>query len=307
MTSVIVQDTAYLEALSGEFPDVDFIRLDALTEPVEDERVGLIIGRPMPQDASWMQLAKFAEYVHFTSTGYDELLPEWLEGRTLTTAKGTNSVPVAEFAVACVLARVKNIPQVWEPDYRVFTQPLGTLQGAKVAVLGYGTVGRRIVEMLRPFTDQIAVFRRRPDDAPVDGVVFSDVVGDVLAGAAHVILALELTDDTRVVLDHARIGRLAPGAHVVNVGRAGLVDQDALLGAAREGRISLTLDVTAPEPLPLEHPLRDVGDARLSPHVAWSGPQVVPNRIALVIDNLRAWLTGGDLTNVVLMPADVSR
>jgi phosphoglycerate dehydrogenase-like enzyme len=307
MTSVIVQDPMYREALAAAFPEVEFLDLASLQAPVHDDRVGLIIGRPMPVDSSWMALAEDAEYVHFTSTGYDELSPKWLEGRLLTTAKGTNAVPVAEYAVACVLARVKNLPQAWRPGYSVFANPLGTLQGAKVAVLGYGTVGKRIAEMLRPFTDRVSVFRRQADADAVDGVTFSDSVDVVLAGAAHVVIALELTPDTRLILGRDRISRLAPGAHVVNVGRAGLVDQEALMAAARDHRVVLSLDVTDPEPLPVDHPLHDIDGAYISPHVAWSGPQVVPNRLALVIDNVRGWLTGGELTNVVKGPVGVRR
>jgi phosphoglycerate dehydrogenase-like enzyme len=307
MTSIIVQDPVYREALTGTFPDVRFLGLDDLIEPVDDDRVALIIGRPMPKDPSWMRVAERAEYVHFTSTGYDELSPEWLAGRTLTTAKGTNAAPVAEFAVACVLARTKNLPGVWDGAFNVFREPLGTLEGAKVAVLGYGTVGRRIVEMLRPFTDDIAVFRRHPGSDARDGVSFSGSVDEVIEGAAHVVLALELTPDTQNILNRVRVEGLARGTHVVNVGRAGLVDQDALLDAARAGHVTLSLDVTSPEPLPADHALRAVEGARVSPHVAWSGPQVVPNRIALVLDNVRAWLTGGELSNLVLTPADARR
>jgi phosphoglycerate dehydrogenase-like enzyme len=307
VTSVIVQDPIVREHLAGLFPGVRFLDLAAVDEPVHDDRVALIIGRPMPRDDSWMLLGDDAEYVHFTSTGYDELSPQWLAGRTLTTAKGTNAVPVAEFALACVLASVKNLPDAWDPGYRAGQRPLSTLEGARVAVLGYGTVGRRVVDMLLPFTRNISVFRRRVEEETSDAVRFTDDVDVALAGARHVILALELSEGTRGILDSRRIAALPAGAHVVNVGRAGLLDQEALRAAAAAGAVTASLDVTSPEPLGADHPLRRTPGIRVSPHVAWSGPQVVPNRLALVSANIRAWLEGADLKNVVLTPADVAR
>jgi phosphoglycerate dehydrogenase-like enzyme len=110
-----------------------------------------------------------------------------------------------------------------------------------------------------------------------------------------------MTAETRHALDSRVLSRARPGLCIVNPARGGLIDQEALLAALDDGRVAgAVLDVTDPEPLPTEHPLRFAqGVLALTPHIAGDSDQAVLNAAHLAGDQLSRWLAGEPLLNVV--------
>jgi phosphoglycerate dehydrogenase-like enzyme len=133
----------------------------------------------------------------------------------------------------------------------------------------------------------------------VDYVGLSDELGE-LAGQADIIVnALPLTSATRGLFDAGLFARVKPGAYFINVGRGGTVVTDALVSALESGRLAgAGLDVTDPEPLPTEHPLWQMTNVIITPHVAWAG---FDRRFLgmLMRENIRRYLAGDALLNVV--------
>ena len=112
--------------------------------------------------------------------------------------------------------------------------------------------------------------------------------------------ATPATAATRHLIDAAAFDALKPGAHLVNVARGALVDQDALLAALDSGRVATaSLDVVDPEPLPEGHPLYAHPGVRLSPHISWSAPDTMDRTVALFAENLRRYRAGRPLQGVV--------
>jgi phosphoglycerate dehydrogenase-like enzyme len=130
-----------------------------------------------------------------------------------------------------------------------------------------------------------------------DRVRFVDDLDELLELSDHVVLAAPLTAATRGMLGAERFARFRPGAHLVNIARGGLVDHDALLAALTDGRVGrASLDVTEPEPLPADHPLRAHPGVFLSPHVSWSGQT---RFVEILLDNVGRWTAGEPLLNRV--------
>jgi phosphoglycerate dehydrogenase-like enzyme len=122
----------------------------------------------------------------------------------------------------------------------------------------------------------------------------------LLPAADHVALALPGTSETRSILDAPRIESLKPTACVYNVGRGSAIDQDALIAALRDGRIAgAGLDVTTPEPLPLDSPLWNLPNVILGQHSSGHSPFNHERITDIFADNLRRFLAGDALTNIV--------
>ena len=144
--------------------------------------------------------------------------------------------------------------------------PLG---GQKMVILGYGTIARRMIECLEPFKMDISAMRRTPrGDEPVP-IVTPDTVGEALAEANHVVNILPDNDDSHHFVSQELLEKMKPGSVFYNIGRGRTVEQDALASALNSGHLTAAwLDVTDPEPLPQDHPLRQADNCYISPHTA---------------------------------------
>ena len=119
---------------------------------------------------------------------------------------------------------------------------------------------------------------------------------ELLPRADSVVLALPLTEETRGLLDHRRLGLLKPGAIFVNIGRGPVVDEDALIDALRSGHLrGAALDVYSTEPLPADSPLWELDNVILSPHTAAQSIHENERIVELFADNLRRYLAGQEL------------
>ncbi|MEX5709464.1 NAD(P)-dependent oxidoreductase [Parafrankia sp. FMc6] len=243
-----------------------------------------------------------ADWVHFLSTGVDGFPLDRLSGRAVTCGRGANSPAIAELTVSLLLAAEKRIPQIWEAETNepFLTEPLGTLVGRTVGLIGFGSIGQELARRLDGFGTRLLALRRsgRPAEQPTVTVVrtLPELVGE----ADHLVVAAPLTPDTDRLLDDAAFAVTKPGLHLVNVARGRIVDTDALVRALAAGTVSrASLDVTDPEPLPADHPLRHDARVRILPHLSWSAPGGLSRGFDLFADNLQRWRAGRPLHGVV--------
>ena len=123
---------------------------------------------------------------------------------------------------------------------------------------------------------------------------------EVLDDADHVLIAAPLTSETRHLINAESIGWMKPGVHLVNIARGGLIDHDALRSALDSGHVArASLDTVDPEPLPDGHWLYSHPGVRLSPHISWSIPEARGLLHDPFRENLRRYLDGVELINVV--------
>lgn len=279
-------------ALPAEQIDVVADRLRSVLGPVSlrpwfegAERDGVLLLAPhefTARQRTEICSARPWSWVHLSSAGADFLdLTGWPSRMLLTRSWRCYAAPLAEYAVHAILTREWCGAAPWElSDHRLAATAGGPpvpesipanmrgLCGARIGVAGWGEVGRRIGTTVCALGADVVVLRRSDQDETTrDAVVTSD--RREMVDVDHLVVALPLNDRTNGLFDGAVLERARPGMHLVNVSRPQIVDQNALLRLCAAGRLAATLDVTDPEPLPPEHPLRSLPSVRLSPHVAW--------------------------------------
>ncbi|GAA2631924.1 hydroxyacid dehydrogenase [Actinomadura fulvescens] len=202
----------------------------------------------------------------------------WERGLTVSTAASANAQPVAEYTLAAILFAGKRVLETAArygreralPD-RARMFPRWGNHGLVVGVVGASRIGRRVIELLRPFDIEVLLY---DPHVPVTEAVAMGVrpMGlDELVGAADVVSvhAPELPE-TRHMFDGPRLARMRDGATLINTARGSLVDTGALTAELASGRLHAVLDVTEPELPPADSPLYTLPNVLLTPHIAGS-------------------------------------
>jgi phosphoglycerate dehydrogenase-like enzyme len=288
--------------------DVDFryCAADGLADAVRGARALLLWDFFSTAVSDIWADADSLEWIHITAAGVDTLLFDELRESdvVLTNARGVFDRPLAEYVLGAVIAHAKDSRTSFDLQRRHQWQHRETrsITGATSLVVGTGGIGREIAKLLRAAGLAVrGAGRRAVSDDPDFGVV---VESDKLAAEAgwcdHLILAAPLTAQTRGLVNAAVLNAMKTDAHLVNIARGPMVDEAALLAALTEGRIGgATLDVFDTEPLPPEHPLWDAPNVTITAHMS---ADVIGWRDTLAAQfaaNVRRWLAGDLLLNVV--------
>jgi phosphoglycerate dehydrogenase-like enzyme len=235
--------------------------------------------------------------VQVNSAGVDWIAPSIPEGVTLCSARETRDAPVAEWVVGAILDSYKLLSQFRRQQDRAQWEPRmpRELAGSKALIVGHGSIGRAVEARLRPFGVEVAGVASRPR-RDVHGV---DAIDDLLPHADIVIVLLPVTPQTTGLLGEQRLAKLKTGALLVNAGRGGVIDTHALIAELESGRVEAALDVTDPEPLPPDSPLWSLPNVLVTPHVAGDSPDADQRVYELVGDQIRRYVEGQPLLNVV--------
>lgn len=242
-------------------------------------------------DLEWVQLP-FAGIENFT-----HLLDH---DRIWTCGKGVYAPPVAEMALGMMLAGLRGLVGYAKADH--WTGPVGhNLIGAEVVILGGGAITSELLKLLTPFQVTSTVLRKH--DEPVAGATRTltiDHLPQVLPDADVVVLALALTPETTGIIARRELELMAEHAWIVNVGRGGHIVTDDLVDALERGVIGgAALDVTDPEPLPEGHPLWDMDNVLITPHVGNTPEMGVALLAEAVTENVRRFAAGEPLNGLV--------
>ena len=231
------------------------------------------------------------------SAGVDWLLPHVPPSVTLCDAGGARDTAVAEWVLAVILASTRRLSELRDRqrEHRWESRESNELAGSTVLIVGYGEIGGAVEARLDPF--EVELIRVAHHARP--GVHAVDDLASLLPRAEIVVVLLPLTPETTGLLDADLLGRLRPGALLVNAARGPIVDTDALLELLQAGRIRAALDVTDPEPLPGNHPLWDAPGVLITPHFAGDTPAADRRAFALVGEQVGRYVRGEPLLNVV--------
>ena len=245
-------------------------------------------------------------WVHVAAAGVDTLLFDALVESevVMTNAHKIFDCPIAEFVLASMLAHAKDLHA--SHDYqreRVWRhRETSSLAGTQALVVGTGGIGRETARLLRALGVHVRGAGRtaRPGDPDFGDVVASTDLAQSVADVDHLVIAAPLTDQTRGLVDRAVFAAIKPSAHLVNVARGPIVDEQALVTALETGQIAAaSLDVFESEPLPTESRLWSLPGVAISAHMSGD---VVGWRDALArqfITNAERWLAGEPLHGVV--------
>lgn len=245
-----------------------------------------------PFDVKWVQLV---------SVGID-FYPDWLfEGPVVTSARGASAVALAEFALAAIFAQAKRLPEIWIDRLEQWApMPISLVAGRTLGLVGFGSIGEALAPRARALGLNVLAVRRSRTPIEEPGVEQLDDLEELFARSDYVVLAAPATRETERLVNAALLAKAKPGLHLINIARGVLIDDDALLAALDSGRVALaSLDVTHPEPLPLDHRYYSHPRVRLSPHTSVHTPDTRQNLAARFAENLARFRQGAPLVDVV--------
>lgn len=247
-------------------------------------------------------------WIHSISAGVDSVLVPELQDRDIvvTNSSGAHGIPISEFVLAIMLAHTKRLRELaaLTPENawpRGRDLQLGELRGTTALVLGLGNIGREVAKRAVAFGVRVYGNRRHP--APVEGV--ARVVGehewrDLLPECDFLIICTPLTSQTRGIVDADAFNRIKQGAYMINIARGQIIETEALIAALESGKLSgATLDALPEEPLPADHPLWRAPNVWITPHISASSPHTHERSLDYFFENLRRFVAGEELMNVV--------
>ncbi|WP_221031212.1 D-2-hydroxyacid dehydrogenase [Actomonas aquatica] len=263
----------------------------------------IALGQPDPAQCLGLSSLRWVEVVTAGYTRYDrpEFLEPWRErGAVFSNMSGVFAEPCAQHVLAMMLSLSRQLPasyrdqlddQRWEYFQRRYDSSL--LNGQTVLILSYGTIAKRLVELLQPFGMKIYALRRRAYSERGVHVIAEDRLTSVLPEVDHLVNILPESEATYHFVNTRRLGLLKPTARFYNIGRGTTVDQNALMEALNSGKLDAAyLDVMDPEPLPPEHPMWRTKNCYITPHTGGGRRDQDDAIVAHFLKNLAAFERG---------------
>jgi D-3-phosphoglycerate dehydrogenase len=245
-------------------------------------------------------------WIQSSAAGLDHcLVPPVIESDIIiTSASGVLADQVADHTIALLTGLLRSLPTFFraQQNREFIRRPTRDLHRARIGIIGLGRNGRRLAEILSAFRTTILATDWFPVNKPehVAELLPADAVDEILPRVDILILAAPLTDITRGMIDARRLALLPRGAILINVARGPLVVEEDLVAALESGHLGgAGLDVTDPEPLPLESKLWTLPNVIITPHVGGQAATRIDDMTNFFCDNLRRYLGGQPLRNLV--------
>lgn len=294
-------------ALLGEIPDGVTVEIAAGPDQLPSDPAGVRFWVPpfLAQVVAVPVVAALPDLrvVQLLSAGADTWVGRLPEQVTLCDGRGVHDSSTAEWVVTAILAQLRSFPvfalaQARQEWAYARVNPTDELAGKRILIVGAGSIGAATRARLMPFEVGVTMVARTA--RPAEEVYGVADLPELLPRADVVVLLVPLTDDTRGLVDARFLAAMRNGALLVNAARGPVVDTDALVAELSTGRLAAALDVTEPEPLPTGHPLWDLPNVLLTPHVGGSVRGLLPRGYRLAGEQLRRFVAGVPLINVVV-------
>ena len=282
-----------------------FTTMEEATEK-EIAEADFIVGNVSPQK---IRASEKLQVLQLFSAGADPYLkPGILSEKTLLcNATGAYGQAVSEHAFALTMMLIKKLHLYRSSQMRSCWEDHGmvsSLSGATVLVVGLGDIGLSYARMVKAMGAKVIGVKRRSGDCPeyVDKLVLTTEIDAVLPEADVILSVLPSTKETAYFYTEERFAKMKKTAMFVNCGRGNAVSSDTLLRALQSGQIkAAAIDVCEMEPLPPDSPLWGEENLVITSHVAGNFhlDSIYRGVIEIACENLKHWLTGEDLLNVV--------
>jgi glyoxylate/hydroxypyruvate reductase len=303
-------DPALYERVARKYPKIakkvdatisfDGERFD---EGIKDAQV--LVGWKFPKE-QLRERAKALKLVHATGAGVEHLLPlDWLpDGAVLTNNRGVHGPKAGEFALMAILMLHNYMPNIVAAQHKhAWDRYFSTvLAGHTLLVVGVGQMGGAAAQAAKRNGLRVLGIRRSgKKHRYVDEMGTSDDLHRFLPRADYVLVTAPLTSETRHLIGRAEFDKMKPEAGFINMGRANVVDYDALCAVLRGGKLrGALLDVFAPEPLPSNSPLWDTPRLIITPHCSSDDVERYAERtLDIVFANIERLMQGKSPRNMV--------
>ena len=258
------------------------------------------------------ELAPQLRWVQATSAGIGQFVrrlryAERMPNTVFTTASGVHAQPLAEFCVMALLMWSRNYWQMQRDQQAQRWERFGAtdLAGRTLGIVGVGNVGSEVARMattlgMRVIGNKRTVAGVDPASLHLSALYGPEALAELLRQSEYLVLIAPHTDATEQLIGAAELALLPPGALLINIGRGALVDEPAMIAALQSGQLGgAALDVFATEPLPADSPLWSLPNVLVSPHSASTSDRENAHLTDLFCDNLRRFLAGEPLRNVL--------
>ena len=296
------------ERLEMNFRHLKFcycLKKDVTEEVIRDAEV--ILGNVDPALLKYAEELKWLQLNNAGTEGFcDGALPM---DAVLTNATGAYGLAISEHMIGVLFELQKKLnlyarnqrEHVWRSEGHVHV-----IQGSRVLVIGMGDIGTMFARKMKALGCRTVGIKRREGRKPegVDDLYTLERLERELPKADIVAMSLPGNQDTYHMMNAERLALMKENAVLINVGRGITVDTDALVKALQEKRIAgACLDVTDPEPLPAEHPLWDMENVILTPHISggYALPETLEQILTICIENLECYMVQRPLRNLIDM------
>ena len=238
----------------------------------------IAFGQPDPRGIENAHRLKWIQVSSSGITRYDNPMFRALMAKrqiAVTNSAGVYDEPCAIHALSFILAQSRCLPaglasraSNGSPEWNNLRNTCSLLRDKTILLVGYGAIGHRLAELLKPFEAKVIVYRRKPLGDENVPTISQEQLAAALATADHVVDILPDSAETRHFFNAARFAQMKEDVVFYNIGRGATVDQPALVDALRTRLAAAWLDVTEPEPLPNGHPLLNAPNCFITPHIA---------------------------------------
>jgi phosphoglycerate dehydrogenase-like enzyme len=257
------------------------------------------------ENLKWIQISS-AGFTRYDTPEFRAMVAE--RGLIVTNSSSVYAAACAEHVFAFMLAQARKLPQALQShaangdaEWFKLRGESVSLRGQSVVILGFGGIASHLVKLLAPFDMKITAMRRNPRGDEGFPTVTEQDLPAALATADQVINILPDNAASRNFINAARLAQMKNGAVFHNIGRGTTVDQEALLEALRSGQLAAAwLDVTEPEPLPEDHPLRNEPNCFITPHIAGGHADESGTLVQHFLRNLKRYAEGEAMADRIM-------
>jgi phosphoglycerate dehydrogenase-like enzyme len=292
-----------MQALRRDFPHTQFIMDDGDMQKVE-EIDGVFTDDPVPENLlSRMQNLR---WLHVTRGGANAYLTPEVKLRPIqvTGSKGIHGRSFSEFAIACIFALAKKLPECWENQRQKKWKRIDPeeVEGKTLGVVGLGNVGSELARKAKGLGMRVVASKRTIGDKPpaVDELGGPEFLPSLLEQADFVVLTLASIPSTEKMIGEKELRMMKPSSYLINLTGGKAVEEKALIRALKENWIAgAALDAFAKQPLPVESELWDLANVIISARAAGATAQKWELLLPIFADNLKRFIEGSPLRNVV--------
>ncbi|MCH5299021.1 MAG: D-2-hydroxyacid dehydrogenase [Ruminococcus sp.] len=308
----VTQGDLSLEPLK-EFGEVEVNLLtpyENIAEAVKD--ADAIICNKTPLNADTLRLATHLKYIGLFATGYNNIDIDYCSqhGITVCNAGSYSTNAVCQHTFALILECLNRVGDYsrfvadgnWKNSttFSPFVFPLSEIAGKTLGIVGYGKIGEAVGRVAKAFGMNVLAHKRNPSNSA--DVTFVNL--DTLLEKSDIVsVHCPLNDDSYRMFDENAFAKMRDGAIFINTARGGIMDENAVLGALRSGKLSYAaIDVLETEPMAKDCVLCGEANCIITPHIAWAPMETRERLMGVVCDNLRSFINGTP-KNVVNQPA----
>ncbi len=301
-------DKVYLDQIRAISPDIQIIepRNDAERKAALPE-VQVLFGSFTGEEVA---AAKNLRWIQWGAAGVENLLfPELVKSDiTLTNAKGCYGPEIAEHTFGLLFSLTRNINShirmMKDHNWKTLNRPI-ELRGLTMGVVGLGGIGREVARRAKAMDMKVIAVDIEPiypEQVPMVDKIDIWQIGfrDLLKNSDVIVCCVPSTPKSRGMFGESEFALMKPSAYFINVSRGKLVQTSALLATLKNNKLAgAGLDVTDPEPLPANHPLWDIPNLIITPHIAGQSQLAYTRTSAVFVENVKRFVQGLPLVNIV--------